>query len=159
MTRAPYVVTAPTYAPAALPAPLPAVPAPTYAPTGVPAEEHKEAPKEAPNEIPKELPAELFETSRLARPRTRRVRFVEGAAEVHEIVAYSEVYGVHPRDFVFTRGYHMVPAVNFVPIDVLAARFREGCAPGQASAPEPEDEEAVESDDEESDWEIESDAE
>lgn len=51
----------------------------------------------------------------------RRVKFDLDANSVHEITPYSEIYGVHPRDFVFGRGFCMIPALHFMPIDVLAA--------------------------------------
>eukprot|EP00927_Polykrikos_kofoidii_P063490 TRINITY_DN58320_c0_g1_i1.p1 TRINITY_DN58320_c0_g1~~TRINITY_DN58320_c0_g1_i1.p1 ORF type:complete len:131 (-),score=36.04 TRINITY_DN58320_c0_g1_i1:54-404(-) len=38
------------------------------------------------------------------------VRFdLDGVSE-HEIAPYAEIYGVHPRDFVFDRDFYMVPA-------------------------------------------------
>jgi len=47
---------------------------------------------------------------------TRRVRFDDAATTVHEIVPCSEIYGVHPREFVFEKDYSMVPAVGFADI-------------------------------------------
>lgn len=38
----------------------------------------------------------------------RRVRFDLGAVTVHEVTPYSQVYGVHPRDFAFERDDYMV---------------------------------------------------
>lgn len=40
----------------------------------------------------------------------RRVRFNLTACTTHEVTPYSEVYGVHPREFVFDRHFYMVPA-------------------------------------------------
>jgi len=40
----------------------------------------------------------------------RRVRFNPAACSVHEIVPYGEIYGLHPREFVFDRHSRMVPA-------------------------------------------------
>lgn len=51
----------------------------------------------------------------------RRVRFDFGESSVHEITPYAEIYGMHPRDFVFGKGFHMVPAFHHIPMDVLAA--------------------------------------
>jgi len=39
----------------------------------------------------------------------RHVHFTE-APSVFEVPAYSEIYGLHPREFVFDRKYGMVPA-------------------------------------------------
>lgn len=52
----------------------------------------------------------------------RRVSFDLKACEVHDVVAYSEVYGVHPRDFVFGKDYSLMPAFHHIPMDVLAAK-------------------------------------
>jgi len=41
----------------------------------------------------------------------RRVHF-DGEVAVHEVVAYSEIYGVHPQLFVFDRHYSMLPAAG-----------------------------------------------
>lgn len=55
-----------------------------------------------------------------ARPRKGlRVSFDLDAVAVHEVVPYAEIYSVHPRDFVFGRGYCMIPAINHVGLDVL----------------------------------------
>jgi len=64
-------------------------------------------------------------------PVERRVRFDLEPASVHEVTPYAELYGVHPRDFVFGRGHCMIPAFNFVPVDVLAAYQWQGVEPGQ----------------------------
>lgn len=40
----------------------------------------------------------------------RRVRFEMASVAVHEIVPYSELYGVHPRYFDFDKNYYMIPA-------------------------------------------------
>jgi len=53
--------------------------------------------------------------------KSRKVQFDLDACSVHEITPYSEVYGVHPRDFVFDKRFCMIPAVHYVPVDVLAA--------------------------------------
>ncbi|CAE7837981.1 unnamed protein product [Symbiodinium microadriaticum] len=54
--------------------------------------------------------------------RTRRVEFDTNPCEVHEVIPYSEIYGIHPRDFVFDKYYSLVPAFQHFPVDVLAAR-------------------------------------
>jgi hypothetical protein len=42
---------------------------------------------------------------------TRRcVKFDDSMCEVYEITPYSEIYGIHPRDFVFDKFYFMLPA-------------------------------------------------
>jgi hypothetical protein len=40
----------------------------------------------------------------------RCVKFDESMCEVFEIMPYSEIYGIHPRDFVFNKYYYMLPA-------------------------------------------------
>jgi len=57
-----------------------------------------------------QLPSPLF-----CRPlplflRSRRVRFDEGLNTTHEVTPYAEVYGRHPRHFVFDRRSRMIPA-------------------------------------------------
>jgi len=51
----------------------------------------------------------------------RRVHFCLDVATLHEITPYSEVYGLHPRDFVFDRDFYMVPAAPGGYVDFLAA--------------------------------------
>jgi len=43
---------------------------------------------------------------------SRRVRFNLSACTVHEIIPYGEIYGLHPREFVFDRNLEKVPAVG-----------------------------------------------
>lgn len=43
-------------------------------------------------------------------PPRRRVRFSEAPDVVLEVTPYCEIYGIHPRYFVFDRHYYMVPA-------------------------------------------------
>mmetsp|Transcript_93425 Transcript_93425/g.166225 ORF Transcript_93425/g.166225 Transcript_93425/m.166225 type:complete len:152 (-) Transcript_93425:56-511(-) len=57
-------------------------------------------------------------------PSKRCVSFDLAANEVHEVVPYSEIYGLHPRDFVFGKGYSLIPAFQHIPMDLLAARAR-----------------------------------
>jgi hypothetical protein len=47
-------------------------------------------------------------TSDLAGDRT--VRFNEPMCEIHEITPYSEIYGLHPNDFVFDKFFNILPA-------------------------------------------------
>lgn len=43
-------------------------------------------------------------------PRKRRhVRFDLDACMIHEIPAYAEIYGLHPREFDFGRWFYMIP--------------------------------------------------
>jgi len=42
--------------------------------------------------------------------RPRRVTFNLDASTEHDVIPYSEVYGLHPRDFVFDRHFAFVPA-------------------------------------------------
>lgn len=53
--------------------------------------------------------------------------------EVHEVIPYAEIFGVHPRDFVFDRHLQVVPSGDqhgFV--DVLAAQLRGRARWGEA---------------------------
>lgn len=59
-----------------------------------------------------QLPSPLF-----CRPlplflRSRRVRFDEALNTTHEVTPYAEVYGRHPRHFVFDRRSRMIPAAH-----------------------------------------------
>lgn len=42
--------------------------------------------------------------------RRRRVRFDVSSKVIHYVTPYSEIYGLHPREFVFGRNFCMVPA-------------------------------------------------
>eukprot|EP00403_Amphidinium_massartii_P046028 CAMPEP_0178457328 /NCGR_PEP_ID=MMETSP0689_2-20121128/46959_1 /TAXON_ID=160604 /ORGANISM="Amphidinium massartii, Strain CS-259" /LENGTH=363 /DNA_ID=CAMNT_0020083573 /DNA_START=50 /DNA_END=1139 /DNA_ORIENTATION=- len=42
----------------------------------------------------------------------RRVNFNMEANTLHEITPYSEIYGLHPREFVFDRHFHMIPSAG-----------------------------------------------
>lgn len=56
----------------------------------------------------------------------RRVRFASEAPIVHEVTAYSEIYGIHPRDFVFDRHAYLVPSGgDFGFVDVMAAALQD----------------------------------
>lgn len=70
--------------------------------------------------------------------RVRRVGF-DLAVVVHEIQPYAEIYGLHPREFVFGRGFYMIPATHsvFCP------------EPAALHTADDEDDEAEESDEEE----------
>jgi hypothetical protein len=45
--------------------------------------------------------------------------------EVHQIAPYSEIYGIHPREFVYDKFYFMLPADGVT--DVGAAWKRRNC--------------------------------
>mmetsp|Transcript_30132 Transcript_30132/g.56361 ORF Transcript_30132/g.56361 Transcript_30132/m.56361 type:complete len:137 (+) Transcript_30132:3-413(+) len=47
----------------------------------------------------------------LVRSQHRCVRFDLSATTVHEVIPFSEIYGGHPRDFVFDRDSRKIPAV------------------------------------------------
>lgn len=86
-------------------------------------------------------------------PESLRVRFDLGASTVHEVTPYSEIYGLHPREFVFGRGFYMMPAAGpygFTDIGAAAAQ--------QAGIREEEDEEEDTDDDSDNDWVSDSDA-
>eukprot|EP00927_Polykrikos_kofoidii_P057928 TRINITY_DN52172_c0_g1_i1.p1 TRINITY_DN52172_c0_g1~~TRINITY_DN52172_c0_g1_i1.p1 ORF type:complete len:326 (+),score=68.31 TRINITY_DN52172_c0_g1_i1:148-1125(+) len=52
----------------------------------------------------------------------RQVTFDVSAATVHEITPYQEVYGLHPREFVFGRNFCIMPAAGLYGfVDVAAA--------------------------------------
>jgi hypothetical protein len=55
----------------------------------------------------------------------RSVRFHVPICEIHEVTPYSEVYGIHPREFVFDRFYFMQPADGAT--DMGAAWKRRNC--------------------------------
>jgi len=63
------------------------------------------------------LPSEDLQNSpeiEVAESRARkRVHMDQAAPIVHEIIPYAEIYGLHPREFVFNRHYFMVPANGF----------------------------------------------
>jgi len=63
------------------------------------------------------LPTEAVQNSSqidLAETRARKVvRIDEAAPIVIEITPYAEIYGIHPREFVFDKHYFMVPANGF----------------------------------------------
>jgi hypothetical protein len=56
---------------------------------------------------------------------------------VHEIKPYSEIYGLHPREFVFDRNFHMIPALGFV---ALSAASSEADQEGEDIESDSEDE-------------------
>jgi len=43
---------------------------------------------------------------------TRRVRFDMSATVIHEVTAYAEIYGAHPREFVFDKDSQMIAAAR-----------------------------------------------
>lgn len=54
--------------------------------------------------------------------RVRRVRFDMAAVVVHPITPYCEIYGLHPRCFVFGRNYSIVPAAPGGYVSLTAMR-------------------------------------
>lgn len=61
-----------------------------------------------------------------AREPRRSVSFDETHNEVFEVIPYSEIYGLHPREFVFDRHLCVVPSGDkFGFVDFLAAARRE----------------------------------
>jgi len=44
---------------------------------------------------------------------------------VHEITPYADLFGMHPREFVFDRFYNMVPAIGFADVATAWKRWRE----------------------------------
>jgi len=51
-----------------------------------------------------------FKPPGLCRKPQQCVRFNLGDSSVHEVTPYSEIYGLHPREFVFDRHAYLVPA-------------------------------------------------
>lgn len=88
------------------------------------------------------------------RPATRRVHFAKDDTPiVHEITPYSEIYGLHPREFVFGRHFRMIPAGgDFGFVDFLTAcrRGRKGTAGGNRIDEDSDD--SYDWDSEEEDW-------
>lgn len=89
------------------------------------------------------MPHGLAERSAALRRWQRSVRFDLEATTVHEITPYAEIYGLHPREFVFDRHFFMVPAVGFVSL--------RGAAAAAAATGSEEDEEGESEEEEESD--------
>jgi len=54
----------------------------------------------------------------------RRVRFASAATIVYEITPCAEIYGVHPREFVFEKDYSMSPSAGFTDIETAWKRYR-----------------------------------
>jgi len=52
----------------------------------------------------------------------RCVKFNDLLCEVHQITPYSEIYGIHPREFVFDRFYFMLPATGCIDVDAAWKR-------------------------------------
>jgi len=64
-----------------------------------------------------------FKKVEASEARARHVSFDFEATEVHELIPYSEIYGLHPREFVFDRNFYVIPAPlgNFGFSDLLAS--------------------------------------
>jgi len=69
----------------------------------------------------------------------RHVRFNLDDIVVHEVVPYTEIYGLHPKDFVFDARYNLRPVLR-------KSWPRLRMAPASRSTPKDEDEEEVEGD-------------
>jgi len=52
----------------------------------------------------------LVKKAEASEAQARRVSFDFEATEVHKIIPYSEIYGLHPREFVFDRNFYVIPA-------------------------------------------------
>lgn len=80
------------------------------------------------------LPLPVFSGSR------RRVRFDMGAIILHEITPYSEIYGAHPRTFVFDRNSRRVPAApnGYVGLQAVAGEDEDEDLSGDSSSDEEE---------------------
>lgn len=53
------------------------------------------------------------------------VRMDSAPPIVHEITPYAELYGMHPREFVFDKLYHMVPAIGFADVATACEYWQE----------------------------------
>jgi hypothetical protein len=84
-------------------------------------------------------------------PSPRRVCFDLEANTIHEVTPYEELYGLHPREFVFGRDFCMIPAggkygfVDFFTAQRRSVRAEEG-------HDDSDSDEDVDSDSDEEDW-------
>jgi hypothetical protein len=84
-------------------------------------------------------------------PSPRRVCFDLEANIVHEVQPYEEVYGLHPREFVFGRNFCMIPAGgDYGFVDFLTAERR--LLRAEAGHDDSESDEELDSDSDEEDW-------
>lgn len=84
-------------------------------------------------------------------PSPRRVRFDFGASTIHEVMPYNEVYGLHPREFVFGRNFCMIPGGgDYGFVDFFTAHRRSLRA--EASHDDGESEDEIDDDSDEEDW-------
>ena len=84
-------------------------------------------------------------------PKPRHVAFDLERTEVHEVTPYNEIYGLHPREFVFGRNCDVVPSGDtYGFIDFLAACRLSQVVAGDCTdqIAEDEDDSCGESDDE-----------
>lgn len=58
-------------------------------------------------------------------PKYSRVRFNLNDIEIHQITPYSEVYGLHPREFVFGKNFYMLPSGDTFGFVSVSDSFRE----------------------------------
>lgn len=78
-----------------------------------------------------------------SRPVTRRVHFaMEDPLTIHEVTPYAEIYGLHPREFVFGRNFRMIPSggdFGFVDFLTASQRGKQGAAGGKRSDEDSDD--------------------
>jgi len=87
----------------------------------------------------------------VTKPSPRHVCFALEANTIHEIMPYEELYGLHPREFVFGRNFCMIPAGgDYGFVDFLTAHRRSLRA--EAGQDDSESEEEIDSDSDEEDW-------
>jgi len=84
--------------------------------------------------------AEVLPLPVLSGSRRRRVRFDMGAITLHKIPPYGEIYGAHPRTFVFDRHSRRVPAASNGYVSLHAVTGEDDEESSDASSEE-EDEE------------------
>lgn len=84
-------------------------------------------------------------------PSPRRVCFDLEANTIHEVTPYEELYGLHPREFVFGRNFCMIPAGgDYGFVDFLTAHRRSLRA--EDGHDDSESDEDFDSDSDEEDW-------
>jgi len=58
-----------------------------------------------------DAPSGTVKLSKSPKEHARKVAFDMDAVTIHQIPPYAEIYGLHPREFVFDRRYYMIPSV------------------------------------------------
>lgn len=84
----------------------------------------------------------------------RRVHFAKNdLAIVHECTPYAEIYGLHPREFVFGRNFSLIPSGgDFGFVDFLTARRRNRHGSLGGGPFEEDMDDSYESESEDDDW-------